>query len=76
MLRGRYAATDAAPDAGAAANLSLSAPLDLDVQPLDLLVQGGERHMETLGGLRLVPSAALQHGGNHPTFAVFHNLKQ
>src|SRR5208337_537222 len=50
--------------------------LDLDAQALDLLVQGGQRNAELLGGFGLVPAAFFQHVGDDAPLAVFHDLKQ
>ena len=49
---------------------------NLDVQPLDLLVERGERDVEALGGFRLVPVAAFQHVADHAPLAIFQNVEQ
>src|SRR5260370_292495 len=49
---------------------------DLDVQPLDLLVERGKRNVKTLGSLGLVPVALLQHFYNQTALVVFHYLEQ
>src|SRR5579871_771922 len=50
--------------------------LNLDVQPFDFLVEGGERNAEALGGVGLVPAALFQHVNDDVTLAVFHNVKE
>ena len=49
---------------------------NLHVQPLDFLVQGGERDVEAVSGLGLVPVALLQHVANDAALAVFDDLEQ
>ena len=46
-----------------------------DVQAADFLVQGGERHVEALGGFGLVPVAAFQHVGDDAALQVFHDFE-
>ena len=48
----------------------------LDVQALDFLIEGGERNVEAIGGLGLVPGALLKHLGYYVPLAFFHHLKQ
>src|SRR4051794_37719382 len=50
--------------------------LDLNVQPLDLLVQRGERDAEFLRRLSLVPVAFLQLADDDPALALFHDVKE
>ena len=49
---------------------------DLNVEPLDLLVQRGKRNMEALGGVSLVPAAFFQHVHDQTALAVFNDFKQ
>ena len=49
---------------------------DLDVEALDLLVQGGERDLEVLGGFGLVPVAALQAVGDDAALDLFHQVEE
>jgi len=47
-----------------------------DVQPLDLLIQGGKRDVELLGRIGLVPVAALQFLNDDAPLDVFENVEQ
>jgi uncharacterized membrane protein len=49
---------------------------DLNIEPLDLLVQRGKRNVEALGGVSLIPAALLQHVDDQTALAVFNNFKQ
>src|SRR5579863_7640476 len=50
--------------------------LDLDIQPLDLLIQRGERNAELLGGVGLVPVAALQLINDDAANDVFEDVEE
>src|SRR6202022_1694748 len=50
--------------------------LDFNIQPLDLLIQGGKGHMEALGGFRLVPVALLQHVEDDVPLTILHDVEQ
>src|SRR5579859_6088163 len=57
--------------------LGFLAPLlHFDAQPLDLLVQRGERHLEFFRRLGLVTFAFLQHVGDDAALDVFHDLEE
>src|SRR5690349_15703708 len=49
---------------------------DLDVQPLDLLVERRERDAEALGCLGLVPLHLLEHVGDDASLALLDDLEQ
>ncbi len=49
---------------------------DLNIEPLDLLVQRGKRNVEALGGFGLVPVAFFQHVDDHAALAVFNDVEQ
>src|SRR5215469_4017111 len=49
---------------------------DLDIQPLDFLVQGRERNAELFGGFGLVPAALFEHVDDDTALAVFHDLEE
>ena len=49
---------------------------DLNVQPLDLLVQGGKRHAQAFGGVGLAPIGLLETFHDHATFEIVDDLEQ
>ncbi len=49
--------------------------LDLNIQALDFLVQGGERDVKAFGGLGLVPVTLFEHVEDDVAFAVFHDVE-
>src|ERR1035438_4159307 len=50
--------------------------LDLSIQALDFLVQGGEWNAEAVGGFGLVPAAFFQHVADDAAFAVFNDFEE
>src|SRR5690242_4044596 len=48
---------------------------DLNIEPLDLLVQRGKRNVEALRGIGLVPVALLQHAHDEAALAILNDLK-
>ena len=50
--------------------------LDLDVESLDLLVEGGEGDSEVFGGFGLVPVAALEAVGDDAALDLFHEVEE
>src|ERR1019366_6197065 len=50
--------------------------LDLNIQALDFLVQGGEWNAEAVGGFGLVPPAFFQHIADDAAFAVFNDFEE
>src|ERR1700749_3383073 len=48
----------------------------LDVQPLDLLIQGGERDAELLGGFGLVPVGAFELVDDDAALDVLENVEE
>src|ERR1051326_653026 len=48
---------------------------DLNIEPLDLLVQSGKRNVEAFRGISLVPVAFLQHSDDQAAFAILNNFK-
>jgi hypothetical protein len=50
--------------------------LDLDIQALDFLVEGGERDAELLGSVGLVPVAALQLVDDDAALDVFEDVEE
>ena len=49
--------------------------LNFYVEAFDLLVQGGERYAEAVGGFGLVPVKFLQHLSDDPPLAFFDDVK-
>src|SRR5690349_7500909 len=49
---------------------------DLNIEPLDLLVQRGEGNVEALRRVRLVPVALLQHAHDQAAFAILNDFKK
>src|SRR5277367_5350047 len=45
-------------------------------QPLDFLIQRGERDHKTLGGFRLIPAGTLEHVHNDAALDLVHDLKE
>ena len=49
---------------------------DINAQPLDLLVQRGQRNLKLLRRFRLIPVRAFQHVANHAPLNLIHDLEQ
>ena len=49
---------------------------NFDVEALDLLVERGERDAELLGGVRLIPVAALEFFDDDAALDVFENVEE
>src|SRR5579864_4813034 len=50
--------------------------LDIDVQTLDLLVQGGKWDVEALGRVGLIPVTLFQHLDDDLPLAIFHDVEE
>ena len=57
-------------------DLRFPAALDVDLQALDFLIEGGKGDLEALGGIGLAPIGARQHIENDLALASFHDLKK
>jgi hypothetical protein len=50
--------------------------LDLDIESLDFLVQGGQWNLEPFSGLGLVAIALFQHVGDYAALALLNDVEQ
>ena len=60
----------------ASADLRFPLLLDVNSEALDLLIQGGQGNLETVGRIGLVPVCPGQHVDDNSFFKFLYNVKQ